>query len=265
LLGNKSFSLDEDLALLSDAATKAGQIALSFFGRSPQVWMKSGDKSPVSEADFAVDAYLKKVLLQARPHYGWISEESVDPRHGISSSRCFVVDPIDGTRGFINGSSQWCVSVAIIEEGQPICGVLECPVTQEHYSAHCESVAMLNNTALLPPADVHKDNQMRISGSILKTQAWPQNLRERLEFVPPIPSLAYRLALIAADRLDIVVVRPNSHDWDLAAADIILRQNGFNLFTLNSQSIHYGQPPFSHGLLLAGKPHIHNQIAPMFK
>jgi len=296
---NEAFCLDDDLALLSKAAKEAGRIALGFFNNKPKVWMKAGDKSPVSAADFAVDAYLKQVLLEARPDYGWISEESTDerlehfPKSGNrfldkkcggnkeleqfpktaparSYQRCFIVDPIDGTRGFINGSSQWCISLAIIEAGRPICGVLECPVVGEHYQAHREQAAMMNDVVLPscnPPGsqgDNPVDNNMkiRISGSRPLTHDWPQILTERLEFSVSIPSLAYRLALVARSGLDVVIVRPNSHDWDLAAADIILEKTGHRLVTLQAKPVHYGQSPFCHGLLLASNVLYQEQILP---
>jgi len=255
------FPVDEDLALLSMAAKEAGRLALSFFGRDPKVWMKKRDKPPVSEADFAVDAYLKQILLQARPDYGWISEESVDGRREANYQRFFVVDPIDGTRGFINGSSQWCISVAIVEAGQPICGVLECPVRQEHYSAHLGAKTRLNDAPISLPDVLKNQHKIRISCSAAKTRIWPQNLQQRLEFAPSIPSLAYRLALVATGALDVVVVRPDSHDWDLAAADIILRQSGNNLATLQGTCVPYGKPPFTHHFLLAGHAYYKNQIA----
>ncbi len=88
--------------------------------------MKTGN-SPVTEADLAADKYLKDMLLTARPDYGWISEETHDERVASPRQRFFVVDPIDGTRAFIEGSDVWCVSVAVIENGRPVAGVLDCP------------------------------------------------------------------------------------------------------------------------------------------
>jgi len=262
------FSLDDDLALLSRVAKEAGRIAVGFFNNKPKVWMKAGDRSPVSEADFAVDGYLKQALLAARPDYGWISEESADERSARVYQRCFVVDPIDGTRGFINGSSQWCISLAIIEAGRPICGVLECPAVGEHYQAHREQAAMLNDVVISSPChgDQPIDNsiKIRISGSRPLIQAWPRSLTERLEFAASIPSLAYRLALVARAELDVVIVRPDSHDWDLAAADIILEKTGHGLATLQAKAVHYGHSPFCHGLLLASNTLYQEQILPHF-
>ncbi|RUU48953.1 3'(2'),5'-bisphosphate nucleotidase CysQ, partial [Mesorhizobium sp. M2C.T.Ca.TU.002.02.1.1] len=124
----------DDLALLRDAAREAGAIAMGYFGNNPQVWMKGGT-SPVSEADHAADAYLRETLLRARPDYGWLSEETADDHARLSARRTFVVDPIDGTRGFLDGLHSWCVSVAVVEEGRSLAGVLECPAKGETYWA----------------------------------------------------------------------------------------------------------------------------------
>ena len=93
-----------DLALLLEAAREAGEIALRYFGQSPEVWLKGGT-SPVSEADYAADHFLNETLLAARPDYGWLSEERADDAARLSARRTFVVDPIDGTRGFLEGSA----------------------------------------------------------------------------------------------------------------------------------------------------------------
>ena len=90
-----------------------------------------GGTSPVSEADYAVDRYLRETLTAARPAYGWLSEETADSAGRLAASRTFVVDPIDGTRAFLDGRSTWCVSIAVVEDGHPLAGVLDCPATGE--------------------------------------------------------------------------------------------------------------------------------------
>ena len=91
---------------------------MRFFRKNPEVWMKGGT-SPVSEADYAVDNILRETLLAARPDYGWLSEETADSAARLAARRTFVVDPIDGTRGFLEGQSRWCVCVAVVEDGPP--------------------------------------------------------------------------------------------------------------------------------------------------
>jgi len=99
---NPNHQNDSDIALLQEVAQQAGDIALKFFRAENEVWMKKGN-SPVSQADLAVNEYLQTKLREARPHYGWMSEENEDDKSRLNHQRTFIVDPIDGTKGFIAG------------------------------------------------------------------------------------------------------------------------------------------------------------------
>ena len=132
-----------DLQLIRDAAREAGDIAMRYFKRNPEVWLKGGH-SPVSEADYAVDKFLRETLIAARPDYGWLSEETVDSAARLEARRTFVVDPIDGTRSFLEGRSTWCVSIAVVENGNAVAGVVDCPAKDEIYWA--EPVAAAGRT-----------------------------------------------------------------------------------------------------------------------
>lgn len=237
-----------DLSLLQDVCAQAAPIAMRYFGKNPQVWTKPGD-SPVSEADFAVDKLLKQHLLTARPHYGWISEETEDDRPQQSYQRSFVVDPIDGTRGFLDGSAYWCISVAIIENGRPICGVLHCPVDDIIYAASHGNGATRNGERLrhLPP----QKSERIVSASKPMEKKLPPAFLKQVSFSRHIPSLAYRIALAAEGAIDIVLIRPNCHDWDIAAADLILQECGGIVTNLDKKPVNYGASPFSHGFLIA--------------
>ncbi|RUX04738.1 3'(2'),5'-bisphosphate nucleotidase CysQ, partial [Mesorhizobium sp. M8A.F.Ca.ET.023.01.1.1] len=193
---------DQDLPLLRDAAREAGLIAMRYFGNNPQVWMKGGT-SPVSEADHAADAYLRQTLLAARPDYGWLSEETADDPARLSARRTFVVDPIDGTRGFLEGQRTWCVSVAVVENGRTLAGVLECPAMDETYSALPAQGAFRNDKriAVRKPGD-----KAEISGLKQLIDLVPAGWQKRLQRAPYIPSLAYRLAMIANGTLDATFV-----------------------------------------------------------
>src|SRR3954468_2521190 len=103
-------------ALLADTVREAGALALSLFRTELKNWIK-GASSPVSEADIAVNELLEARLRQARPEYGWLSEESADDRTRLDRRLLWVVDPIDGTRNYIAGKDDWCVSVALVENG----------------------------------------------------------------------------------------------------------------------------------------------------
>src|SRR5712664_1853384 len=116
----------DDLDLLVAAAREAAALALTFFGQDPRSWAK-GATSIVSEADFALDRLLAERLRTARPDYGWLSEETADNPERLDRRRVFVVDPIDGTRAFLSGRSEWCVSLAVVADGRPVVAVLLAP------------------------------------------------------------------------------------------------------------------------------------------
>lgn len=245
----------EDLDLIRRVCAEASQLAMRYFGHNPEVWIKPGD-SPVSEADFAVDSLLKKQLLEARPDYGWISEETLDDRPPQVYKRSFIVDPIDGTRGFLDGSHYWCISVAVVENSQPIIGVLHCPVSGDVYEASINEGAFLNGNVL----DKLCDNPSRkpiVSSSRPMEKKISQTFENQFKFAAYIPSLAYRIALLAKGDLDVVFVRPHCHDWDIAAADLILQECGGSLVQLNQQKVAYAKEPYSQDFLIAGK---NNQI-----
>jgi myo-inositol-1(or 4)-monophosphatase len=239
----------EDLKLLKDLGKEAGDIAMRWFGNDPQVWMKQG-QSPVSEADFAVDQFLKRELMLARPDYGWLSEETDDNPERLAAQRVFVVDPIDGTRGFIAGSRQWCISLAVVEEGRPNAAVLECPALQETISATAGRGAWCNNDRLAHSAGA-ADLSLRVIGPRSLQRQMDRDLDRPLEQLPFVPSLAYRIAMIALGYADLAMARANAKDWDIAAADLIVREAGACLTGLSGDVPHYNNEDVRHGALIA--------------
>lgn len=240
-------ALAADLALIRDAAREAGEIAMRHFRNDPEVWMKNGS-SPVSAADIAVDAFLREVLLAARPDYGWLSEETADNLERLVARRTFVVDPIDGTRAFIQGRCTWCVSIAVVEAGAPLAGVLECPARSEFYEAAGNGPALLNGAAIRV---AHAEAAPRVAGPNAMLQRAPSWVRGG-PAIPYIPSLAYRIAMVASGALDATFVKPNSNDWDLAAADLILRRAGGRLVERDGAMPLYAGADPRHGALAAG-------------
>lgn len=246
-----TLGIDEDTALLADAALAAASIGLSFFRRDPRVWKKDND-SPVSEADLAIDRFLKERLLAARPDYGWLSEETEDDQSRLGKNRVFVVDPIDGTRGFLAGSDQWTISLAVVEKGRPIAAALMRPSLQHLYTAGARRGAFLDGNRLrVPPRPSLAD--VRVAG--------PAVLISRLSRPVPtlrsrgyVASLALRIAMVADGTVDLAFARGGAHDWDIAAADLIVAEAGGALETLDGADMIYNQYDSTHEPLIAGLP-----------
>lgn len=238
-----------DLDLLREAGAEAGRIALRYFRQSPEVWMKGGT-SPVSEADYAADRYLFETLLAARPDYGWLSEETVENRRPATGKRSFIVDPIDGTRGFLEGNPQWCVSIAIVEQGRPIAGVLECPASGESFEAVRGAGARLNGA----PIRVREQGSAPLSlgGPKVMATLLPAEWQARTRPFSYVPSLAYRIAMIASGRLDGTFIKPNAHDWDIAAAMLILEEAGGLVLNPHGEHPELGRNDSRHAALAAG-------------
>ena len=248
--------MSEDLALLREAAAQAGRIAMSYFRRDPKVSWKAG-MSPVTEADLHADAYLRETLLAARPDYGWLSEETADTQERLSRRRTFVVDPIDGTKAFIEGRECWCVSLAVVEDGKSLVGVLDCPALGEQFEARRGAGSKLNGRTL-QLADPR--GQPKISGAKAFLSAYAGATGQALEHMHHIPSLAYRVAMIADRKMDATFIKPNAHDWDLAAADLILTEAGGEILRGNGTKPEYARADTKHGILVAGHKSLTNTM-----
>jgi myo-inositol-1(or 4)-monophosphatase len=243
----------EDLALIAHAAREAAAVALGFFRRSPEVWWKNEGRSPVSAADFAANERLEKILRAARPGYGWLSEETEDSEERLSRDTVFVIDPIDGTRAFINGEATWCVSVAVVDRGRPVAGVLNAPALGEEFLAVSGGEALKNGSPIRVTGWVKGEHATLAAAEDIIARL-SADTRGQVTRVKHVPSLAYRLAMVAEGRIDGTLVKRNSHDWDLAAADLILERAGGRLVDLDDAPLTYNRPEVRHGVLCGATP-----------
>jgi myo-inositol-1(or 4)-monophosphatase len=242
----------EDRELLRTSAVTAGIIAAGFFRRDLKTWTKE-NASPVSEADILLDKYLYGALTAARPDYGWLSEETTDNPARLGRKRVFIVDPIDGTRGFIHGDDSWTVSLAVVEDGVPIAGVVYAPARDEMYDAALGLGARLNGQPL-----VRQRHPGRTAPLIPAPGAVHQELQAAgLDYTrgPAYPSLAYRLVQVATGRLDAAVTRRGAQDWDIAGAACILNEAKVPFEDVCIGALRFNRPEIRHGALAAlGEP-----------
>jgi myo-inositol-1(or 4)-monophosphatase len=236
-------------ARLAVAVREAGALALSMFQTPIRHWTKGAASSPVSEADIAVDRLLRERLTAGCEDFAWLSEESADDASRLGARHVWIVDPIDGTRAYIAGLPDWAVSAALIEDSRPVAACLYAPAMDEFFMARAGAGATLNGAPIMTTKGTDLQN-LRIAG--------PKNLLERLApLLPPfttaprVRSLALRLARLAQGAYDVAFAGGNSHDWDLAAADLLVQEAGGALTPFTGGNVAYNQPVPRHGMLVA--------------
>ncbi len=248
-----------DLPLLIDAARAAGEVATGYVGSTVKRWDKSDDAGPVTEADLAVNDVLEARLRSARPAYGWLSEESAPDPLRAAAPRTFIIDPIDGTRSFIDGSRAWAHALAVCDEGVVTAAVVYLPMLDLMYAAAAGMGATLNG------APIHASAQMGAEGATLLAAKTMLEARHWRGAVPAFkrehrPSLAYRLSLVAEGRFDAMLTLRKTWEWDVAAGDLILREAGALSTDRRGQLLRFNNAvPQVDGMVAAG-PSLHREM-----
>ena len=249
---------EQDLALLERAAAAAGAIALRYFRTPLEVREKDG-LGPVTEADLAVDSMLREELCSARPGYGWLSEEAADMPGRLTADRLFIVDPIDGTRAFINGDTGFSTALAVVERGRTVAAVVHLPAREETYVATLGGGARRNGRPIACSAcrDLARATVLGAKKQLLP-EHWPGG-------APPSrrhfrSSLAWRLCLVAAGRFDFMVTMRETFDWDIAAGSLIAREAGLRVTDRDGRDLRFDRPrPVQPGVL-AAPPALHRRL-----
>lgn len=251
-------SYEDDLAVIRAAAITAGDLALAERDRGLKIWSKSGG-SPVTNADLAVDDYLKSVLLPPRPDYGWLSEETPDTPARLSQSRLFIVDPIDGTVAYMKARPWWCIPIAVIENGRPVAAVIHAPALNETFEATLGGGARLNgrpisasDTDSLDDASVLAD--ARLMEGPLWTEPWPEMRFEKRN------AIAYRMALVAAGAFDAAIALSPKWDWDIAAGALIATEAGATVTDHHGRAWVFNRPDPRQASLVCSAPALHPLI-----
>ena len=252
-------SAESDLALLVAAAEQGGAIAHRYFRQKPRSWDKPDKGGPVTEADLETDAYLRETLTAARPFYGWLSEETPDDHARLARERVFIVDPIDGTRAFIDGETTWSVAVAVASAGVVTAAVVYLPEKDRLYAATMGGGARLNGA---PIAASRRDSAR--GGTLLANRwsmgetYWPGGIPEvTREFRP---SLAYRLALVGEGRYDAMVTFRDSWEWDIAAGTLIALEAGAAVTDRHGAALRFNTPNAHAPGVIAGSPGAHAEL-----
>jgi myo-inositol-1(or 4)-monophosphatase len=244
-----------DIDLITKAAREVGEVAVQMREAGLDITGKDNG-TPVTNADIHVDTLLKERLGAARPDYGWLSEETADDIVRLQQRRLFVVDPIDGTVAYMKGRPWWAVSIAVVEDGKPIAGVVHAPSLNETYVAVKGGGATLNgqlirasNVAEIEDCAMLGDAQMFLHPAWPK--AWPTMKIETRN------SIAYRMCLVASGAFDAAVALSGKNEWDLAAADLICSEAGAVATDHLGRAFIYNDPNPRAPSLICAAPALH--------
>ena len=206
---------------------------------------------PVTEADRALDAVLRKELL--RDGEGWLSEESVDDPIRLQRSRVWVVDPLDGTLEFVEGIPEFCVSIGFVENGRPVAGGIYNPATDETFLGSIESGVTYNGKPSQPSRRKTLDGALVLaSRSEVKRGEWKPFENAAFK-IRPMGSVAYKLGLVSAGLADVTFTLTPKNEWDVVAgAALVASARGF-VSTLEKTALTANRrDPLLSGLLASG-------------
>lgn len=246
----------EILYPLREAVAEAGKLALSKFRNNVRAWNKE-NASPVSEADLAVDHFLRERLTAIDPAIGWLSEETVDVPERLMKERVWIVDPIDGTRSFIAGREDWAVCAALVECGRPVAAAVELPATGESFAAIRGGGATKNGQKILASTKANVASAAIVRPA--KLNAAFLTLGNPIE-VSKIHSIAVRLSRVASGEIDGALVSANANDWDLAAPDLLVHEAGGKITDAEGRVPVYNLASHIHGALIAAGSELHPRL-----
>ena len=237
------------LTQVSQAASAAGAMALSRWRGEFATW----DKVPghvVCDIDLAANDMLRSALRDLDPEAGWLSEETADSAERLMRSRVWVVDPIDGTRDFVRGRPGWCVSVALVEGGRAVLGVLDAPARNEHWAAEAGEGATRNGLLLRASA------RIELSGARVPADILPKVDADLATVFKP-NSIALRMAMVASGEADLLAALRWGHEWDIAAAAMIAQEAGAMVTDARGQTLRFNSTKGEMFGVLATAPGIH--------
>lgn len=219
-------SRKDDIARIREGLLAAAEAIAPFTAGEVLYRTKEERDDPVTAADEAADAVLKEILPQRGE--GWLSEESVDDPARLACARVWVVDPIDGTREFIEGIPEWCISIGLVESGAPVAGGILNPATGEMVLGGLGEGVTLNGVATsVTEPNVGRGDRVTLlaSRSEIRRGEWDRFDDGRFE-VRPCGSVAYKLGLVAAGQADGTWTLVGKSEWDVAGGTALVRAGG---------------------------------------
>ena len=250
--------LTREMRCVKQAMRRAGRAIAEtarHYSRNP---MRGVQRTVVTEADIEAHHILRDHLQTTFPEDGWLSEENCHDLDRFQCRRVWVVDPLDGTRDLVRGHPEYAISVALIENGRPILGVIYNPCTHELFEAVAHGPAQLNGIPVhCTPTSLY-DPQILVSRIGLEQGRYAR-YRHQAQF-KPCGSMAYRLACVAAGRAQATLSVTPKNEWDIAAGVLLITRAGGRVTDLQGQAHRFNRPRTLVNGLIAAAPGSFTQV-----
>jgi len=259
--------MNRELEAAINATREAGKILLDFYdtdyavddkGTSP---MYSGS-NPVTDADRSADSYLRETLTGEFPDYGWFSEETKDSPERLSKERVWIVDPLDGTKEFIEKKPMWVVSVALVEDHEPVLGILYNPLKEELFTAVKGGGAEMNGEAVICSQKTDPSEMVILNSRTETRDGLWLPFKGAFKKLMGVGSVAYKLGLTAARKADVFATLRPKNEWDVCAGHCILNEAGGTMIDMNGTEPTYNNENtlFSPGLVAGNREAVENTL-----
>ena len=232
--------LERELQVAREAAVRAGEVIARYAAGDRESWDKSDD-NPVTQADLEANETILGVIHAAFPGDAVLSEETADSPARLDSDRLWVIDPLDGTKEFIEGVPQFAVSIGLVEADQPVVGAIYQPLTRECFWASEGGGAFADGTSLRVSERSRLDASVMLSSRTEMKRGQVDVYRDWFKQIEPVGSAAFKLALVAAARGDLWLSTAPKSEWDVCAGDALVREAGGVFVTLGEGARTYNQ------------------------
>jgi myo-inositol-1(or 4)-monophosphatase len=251
--------LSRELALAKKAARTAGEILRGHWRRGGFEIGSKGRDNPVTSADLEADRAIKQILREPFPEYGWLSEETADNPDRLERSRVWIVDPLDGTKEFINGIPEFTVAIALVEEGNPVLGVTYNPIKREMFWA-ARGIGCHLNSRRVRVTRTRVLRRATVLASRSETARGEWQVFDGKLGVSPTGSVAYKLALVAGGKGDATFTRSPKSEWDIASGAALISEAGGRITDIWGREIRFNQRHVKLEGLIADNGLLHEEL-----
>lgn len=257
-------NVSKEFELAKKAATEAGKIIAKYYGTSLEITRKAQDH-PLTKADIEANDIIKKHLWPAFPDYGWLSEEDLDNETRFEKKRLWVVDPLDGTKDFLRQIPQFAVSIALVENEQPVLGVVYNPISKELFAAISGRGATCNNKKITVKKK-KPSAKTRLLVSVSEANRGEWDAFEDRFIIDPTGGCAYKMSKIARGDADGTFTLSPKSEWDICAGTLIVREAGGIVTDLSGKAVRFNQPnTLLDGLIYCSSMEVYEEIMEVVK